>query len=394
MSVLDNIYNYSFLPYFSRSPSIVCLGLSAGKFQDDSGSGSSSIQAMFAKGPVAKVKATETASSSDNDSDIELMHKEVKKGTIKSFFKQRQDDLNQTEVSDSEPLNNDEVNAETLVKNKGRTSIASFFKSKETETLSDIDKSVADKIEAVVNDDSIEEVMSDGSKTSHTNNRHDRNKIDFFLHSKGKKACEINTHLDNGNKLSNQSYLYVELDSSVSDSKSEFDIHNFKDTEKIRSSEKLVNALGVNCQDDQADILESEVTDTNVNALKCTEVKLNTSDSEEGSNIGTSEQQADVNETRGENNILDESETSQTFSPEDYLPCEKCRKPIAVWDMPEHMDFHFAMDLQKDINTLTSPSVTSHTGKRKSVGSDSRNSKKIKTSSSQGKLDSFFSRKT
>ena len=361
-------------------------------------SGSCSIQAMFAKGPFAKLKATESAGSSDNNSDIDIMHKEVKKGTFKSFFKQRQDDLNQTEVNDSEPLNNDEVNAETLVKNKSKTSIASFFKSKENENLSDINKSVTDKIETVVNDDSVEEEMSDVSKTSHANRRHDRNKIDFLLHSKGKKACEsdgsVNTHLENRNKLSNPSNLYVELDSSDSDSKSEYDIHKFKDTEKVKSSEKLVSAPGVNCQDDQADILESEVTDTNVNALKCTEVKLNTSDPEEGSYIGTSEQQADVNKTRGENNILDQNESGQTFSPEDYLPCEKCRKPIAVWDMPEHMDFHFAMDLQKDINTLTSPSVTSHTGKRKSVGSDSRTSKKIKTSSSQGKLDSFFSRKT
>lgn len=30
---------------------------------------------------------------------------------------------------------------------------------------------------------------------------------------------------------------------------------------------------------------------------------------------------------------------------EDYIECEKCKKKILVWDMPEHTDYHFALEL-------------------------------------------------
>nr|2I5O_A Chain A, DNA polymerase eta [Homo sapiens] len=32
---------------------------------------------------------------------------------------------------------------------------------------------------------------------------------------------------------------------------------------------------------------------------------------------------------------------------EDQVPCEKCGSLVPVWDMPEHMDYHFALELQK-----------------------------------------------
>ncbi|XP_011353012.1 DNA polymerase eta isoform X2 [Pteropus vampyrus] len=32
---------------------------------------------------------------------------------------------------------------------------------------------------------------------------------------------------------------------------------------------------------------------------------------------------------------------------EDQVPCEKCGSLVAVWEMPEHADYHFALELQK-----------------------------------------------
>lgn len=32
---------------------------------------------------------------------------------------------------------------------------------------------------------------------------------------------------------------------------------------------------------------------------------------------------------------------------EDQIPCEKCGSLVPVWEMPEHMDYHFALELQK-----------------------------------------------
>uniref|UniRef100_A0A7M4F2M9 DNA polymerase eta n=1 Tax=Crocodylus porosus TaxID=8502 RepID=A0A7M4F2M9_CROPO len=40
-------------------------------------------------------------------------------------------------------------------------------------------------------------------------------------------------------------------------------------------------------------------------------------------------------------------------SPGDQLLCEKCGQQVLVWDLPEHMDYHFAVELQ---NSFTEPS--------------------------------------
>jgi hypothetical protein len=91
------------------------------------------------------------------------------------------------------------------------------------------------------------------------------------------------------------------------------------------------------------------------------------------------------------NDVVNESD----YSIEDYMQCEKCDKMIIVWEMPEHMDFHFAMDLQKDMNTESRNSAANQV-KRKSTGTpgNERNSKKVKLGGSQGKLDIFFTKHT
>lgn len=39
--------------------------------------------------------------------------------------------------------------------------------------------------------------------------------------------------------------------------------------------------------------------------------------------------------------------TPSLLAAEDHVPCEKCGSLILVWEMPEHMDYHFAVELQK-----------------------------------------------
>lgn len=39
--------------------------------------------------------------------------------------------------------------------------------------------------------------------------------------------------------------------------------------------------------------------------------------------------------------------TSHLLAAEDQLPCDKCGSLLPVWEMPEHMDYHFALELQK-----------------------------------------------
>lgn len=46
----------------------------------------------------------------------------------------------------------------------------------------------------------------------------------------------------------------------------------------------------------------------------------------------------------------------------DYIECEKCKKKILVWNMPEHSDYHFALELaQADRSTNLKPTVVENT---------------------------------
>ena len=102
---------------------------------------------------------------------------------------------------------------------------------------------------------------------------------------------------------------------------------------------------------------------------------------------------SDIVKLKTENDIAKVDEfISNATDESDYIACEKCGNPISVWEMPEHMDFHFAMDLQKDLNTVNNGTIStpSQSIKRKSVSSNVKGKKKLKTGQSQGKLDSFF----
>ncbi|XP_064411489.1 DNA polymerase eta [Latimeria chalumnae] len=91
---------------------------------------------------------------------------------------------------------------------------------------------------------------------------------------------------------------------------------------------------------------------------------------------------------------------------EDLVGCEKCGQSIVVWDLPEHMDFHFALDLQKSFSlpvgaTVLSPAPAATTmvnqslpvsrGKSKAKTPTSPSSKRFRQGTNQT-LDVFFKR--
>lgn len=94
---------------------------------------------------------------------------------------------------------------------------------------------------------------------------------------------------------------------------------------------------------------------------------------------------------------------------EDLCKCEKCGKEILVWEMPEHLDFHFAMALQSSFTSSSSSSVHSLSaatapvpqmsqrsgaaaGKTKSKGHSGPQAKRTRSGGGTGTLDSFFKR--
>ena len=93
----------------------------------------------------------------------------------------------------------------------------------------------------------------------------------------------------------------------------------------------------------------------------------------------------------------------------DYSKCEECGDLVSAWDLPEHLDFHFAQKIQKQQReqqrlqqqataaaTRTPGSHVTNSNKRKAESAKSRtNSKRSKTSqqnTGQKTLDGFFRR--
>ena len=378
--------------YF-RSPAIICLGLSAGKFQDDSGAGSSNIEAMFAKAPVNRMKATETSTSCDSDSDIEttLMIKKdcdiestlvVKKGSIQSFFTQVQRS-DATEVTRTESESCDVVDTDFNKVKKEKKSIASFFKSKLSAKLDD--KQEKDSKEDLDSNDLPTE--TDSLNINKCKKKINPNGMDSFLTPEGNEINSVERVVEvTGNDRHGISdFCVVDSDSSNND--------NGENNNELQrqagmcfpvSNGEIVT--GINDSVNQLKNDTREILTLDENRATC--------DKSENVSLKSSKQ---VTKEYLYDKFTNVNRTCtgavENFAPEDYLPCEKCRKPIAVWEMPEHMDFHFAMDLQKDMNAVTSQVLSSNTGKRKSLGSDNRTSKKTKISPSQGKLDAFFGRK-
>uniref|UniRef100_A0A3P8PXN2 DNA polymerase eta n=1 Tax=Astatotilapia calliptera TaxID=8154 RepID=A0A3P8PXN2_ASTCA len=100
-----------------------------------------------------------------------------------------------------------------------------------------------------------------------------------------------------------------------------------------------------------------------------------------------------------------------TVASEDLMSCERCGQEVLAWEMPEHNDYHFALDLQQSFSsgtsTITSSSSsgtamnplraaaadTAHSsrGKTKTRGQSGPAPKRPRSqSASTGTLDSFF----
>lgn len=118
----------------------------------------------------------------------------------------------------------------------------------------------------------------------------------------------------------------------------------------------------------------------------------------------------------------DNNDNLPKVASEDLLKCERCGQDVSVWEMPEHNDYHFALDLQNAFSSSTDPaavssssststttsSSVSHTplrvgpagaaqssrGKTKTRGQSGPTPKRHRAQGgSTGTLDSFFKRK-
>lgn len=161
---------------------------------------------------------------------------------------------------------------------------------------------------------------------------------------------------------------------------------------------------------------ESEVFNT-TSIVSELDVQVDSTNKETGSNtlvnsVPCSDFQVDIYADENDDLIpsFTEKSDSQSHIPaevdrEDLCKCEKCGKDILVWEMPEHMDYHFAMALQSSFSSsVHSPSVSSASfpqtcqksgtaaGKTKSKIQSGPQAKRPKSGGSTGTLDLFFKR--
>ncbi|XP_068597124.1 DNA polymerase eta [Brachionichthys hirsutus] len=106
------------------------------------------------------------------------------------------------------------------------------------------------------------------------------------------------------------------------------------------------------------------------------------------------------------NVVAEENLHSPCVDSEDLLNCERCGRKVLVWEMPEHCDYHFALDLQNSLSSSTSSAVISSSsktntgsttasgGKTKTRGQPGPQSKRHRSQvGSAGTLDSFFKKR-
>ncbi|XP_075997846.1 DNA polymerase eta [Genypterus blacodes] len=104
----------------------------------------------------------------------------------------------------------------------------------------------------------------------------------------------------------------------------------------------------------------------------------------------------------------DSSKHPQSVNPEDLITCERCSQEVLAWEMPEHNDYHFALDLQNSFSSpgssanasssSSAPSAApvtaqSSRGKTKTRGQTGPQAKRQRAQGgSKGTLDGFFKR--
>ncbi|XP_053315367.1 DNA polymerase eta [Spea bombifrons] len=82
---------------------------------------------------------------------------------------------------------------------------------------------------------------------------------------------------------------------------------------------------------------------------------------------------------------------SSCAAEEDFMTCERCGRRLVVWDVPEHMDYHYAQELQDSLSATPSRPAGAPAGRPKSksklqLGAEA----KRRRSDGSRTLDAFF----
>lgn len=338
--------------------------MSAGKFQEDSTSGVT-IGEMFARNDVSMSQSMMQTQSSSNcalfqgrkekqsvlsgDSKNAAVSSADKNNSIASFFKAK----SESHLDSSIELKKEtKINMSTKPVEK---TLKSFFRRKELETqtglitLESIDSKKCDPMSQSVYSSLQDESSNSSLNSPYKNNqmtpeKNDNSVLSFF---KRKQLERCNKNLETSSQ----------------------------GTKNVRANLKQNSSIGP-----ESPVPKHQAMPDNISSISLNLTQMN-------------QQNRLVNHPENLN-------SPDCVKPEvldvDHMRCEKCSTVISVWEMPEHMDFHFAQDLQKDLNSasgVSGPQVNAEkTAKRKSLSDNDKTGKKMKLNHSQGRLTSFFNK--
>ncbi|KAK3593446.1 hypothetical protein CHS0354_020211 [Potamilus streckersoni] len=373
------------------SPHIIGIGLSASKFVNDAVSGMSSIEDIFLKSAAQsksysnnrqQISTGTTQSSSLMEMEGKTAEKKMNSSLFQnvSSFLQRSTD-NRINSCDNEICNNSassvtvcDLDEKGIKKKENRGTLFSFFKPKTEEENCVVESGSVIDVES-------ENHNSDTDHSTFIQNDHCKTN---FLH-KGFFASKLQSMAEED---------VSEQQKSDRNSVSVLDLMKEADM-KRKVSMKPTEVISV-CRTSDGNVIRNKPIENSV-LVENEECPI-------GMDI--------LHNSAAENyKVIDlgckeidsKSAIGQMSTNDDYLPCENCGELVLIWEMPEHLDFHFAMKLQNDINTpshnILAPFVSSTPisgGKRKlsSAVSSTGSSKKVRTSEMKPtKLDMFFIKK-
>ena len=113
------------------------------------------------------------------------------------------------------------------------------------------------------------------------------------------------------------------------------------------------------------------------------------------SSAGKAEGLCDVTNVSSPSTSASDVASSSCVAVEDHMMCEKCRKLIPMWEMPEHTDYHLALELQSQFSATSQPPATSSKYSSQSSQIPGRGLKRKTLDSSQKtpSIMKFFARK-
>ncbi|XP_048259861.1 DNA polymerase eta-like [Haliotis rufescens] len=378
------------------APAILMLGLSASKFTENKGSGGSSISDLFAAAASQAPRPSPVMSdTSDTDNSALGQHgpavRKPKRGSIETFFQTQTRDGASSRTNSSNIEHVQSTSDGDTVTSEAYTSIKQAFAYTDvTEKIKPkgffASKTAARKFRHM-NMGSVSET-EDGDSNLSVPDRRETSSTDIVIcASEGRSHNEVEMSedhipvesLEEGSGLTGEDSCDVDgADDDDDDGDDDDDVDD--------------GAAAAAADDDDDDIDDDDAAADFDDVDGGSEV-LTVGNSSDHDLTVTS----DLIHHRQDNNVIQPSENFGSpdvgtgavapLDDDDVMRCDKCGRTLPIWEMPEHSDYHFALELQnssQNATMVTQPSVSNQAKRKCSPDKRGKKTKKAKVEKGGG----------